>query len=93
METQISLSDFFAEKVDLYLESYSFYAKEDKSKVLDLMKETAGPDFVAICQKTKQDIFKFRETLNYQFPIEFQFTIFDKNIFTYVKTMVEKSKN
>lgn len=91
MEPQISLSDFFAQKVDLYLNLFSFYAKEDKANILDLMKETAENDFVAVCQKTKQDIFKFRQKLNYKSPIEFQLQIFDKNIFTYVKTMVEKS--
>jgi len=92
METSINLSQFFAEKVDIYLNIFEFYSKDDKIKVLDLMKETVETDFVKVCQKTKQDIFKHREKLNYTFPIEFQLQIFDKNIFTYVKFMVEKAK-
>lgn len=92
MENQVNLSQFFAEKVDIYLNIFEFYSKEDKKKVLDLMKQTVETDFVKVCQKTKQDIFKHREKMNYTFPIEFQLQIFDKNICTYVKFMVEKAK-
>lgn len=92
METSVNLSQFFTEKVDIYLNIFEFYSKEDKKKVLDLMKETVETDFVNVCHKTKQDIFKHREKLNYTFPIEFQLRIFDKNIFTYVSNMIEKSK-
>jgi len=93
METQISLSDFFAEKVNLNLNLFSFYAHEDKEKVLELMKKTAVRDFEIICQKTKQDIFKMASKMNWSVDEEIQLLIFDKNIFTYVKCMVEKAKN
>ena len=92
MQNSVNLSQFFTEKVDIYLNLFEFYSKEDKKKVLDLMKETIENDFVKVCQKTKTDIMKHREKLNYTFPLEFQLQIFDKNIFTYVSFMVQKFK-
>jgi hypothetical protein len=92
METQFSLSNFFAEKVNQNLNLFSFYAKEDKEKVLSLMKKTAVLDFELICQKTKQDIYKMAAKMNWSVDLETQLLIFDKNIFTYVSKMVEKAK-
>lgn len=92
MQNSVDLSQFFTEKVDIYLNLFEFYAKEEKAKILDLMKETIENDFVKVCQKTKIDIMKHREKLNYTFPLEFQLQIFDKNIFTYVSFMVQKFK-
>ena len=91
METQVNISQFFAEKVILNLNLFNFYKGTDTDKVYNEIKQSCENDFHLICQKTKQDIFKYREKFNSSISEEFQLLIFDKNIFTYVSNMVEKS--
>jgi hypothetical protein len=92
METQISISDFFVEKINTNLNLFEFYAKEDREKVLNLILQNIDTQYQAIIQKTKNDIFAINEKLGGPVNEEIQFLLFDKNIFTYVKIMVEKSK-
>lgn len=92
METSVNISQFFAEKVILNLNLFNFYKHTDTDKVYNEIKQSCENDFQLICQKTRQDIINLENKLQRNLEIHSQLMIFDKNIFTYVSNMVEKSK-
>lgn len=92
METSVNISQFFAEKVILNLNLFNFYKGTDTDKVYNEIKQSCENDFQTICKKTKQDILNLENKLQRNLEIHSQLMIFDKNIFTYVSNMVEKSK-
>lgn len=91
METSVNISQFFAEKVILNLNLFNFYKGTDSDTVYNEIKHSCENDFQAICQKTKQDILNLEKKLGGEIQIHTQLMIFDKNIFTYVSNMVQKS--